>query len=244
MLAHQRTRIALATGAEADRPRTGGLRPLLGLAVGTAGGSVSFLLGAFLMFTLQVAGSDDGPARVSALPADGIVVLTGGRDRVQHALGLLSEGSGHRLLISGVNPETSADAIARETDAAARWFSCCVDLGYGALNTWGNAAEARLWARTHRFQSMIIVTSAYHMPRSMAAMRAALPDVRLVPHAVRHARLSVERWWADPAAAQVLAFEFVKYIVARVRLDLGARIPDPAGSTTGSINRPPVPART
>src|SRR5271154_6804698 len=39
--------------------------------------------------------------------ADGIVVLTGGTARVPDALELLAAGRGKRLLITGVNPDTT-----------------------------------------------------------------------------------------------------------------------------------------
>ena len=57
-------------------------------------------------------------------------------------------------------------------------FDCCVDLGYQALDTAGNARETRDWAREHNItRSLIVVTSNYHMPRALAELSAALPDV-------------------------------------------------------------------
>lgn len=190
------------------------------LAVASGVLVAAFFVGGFLWFTHEI---NTRQMDIGA-NADGIVVLTGGRDRVTEGLELLSNGQGGRLLISGVHPETSASAIARENDAPAGWFDCCVDLGYRAENTFGNAAETRNWAREHKARSLIIVTSAYHMPRSMAAMRAAMPDVVLIPHPVRPPELGLGHWWTDPTMAKLLFSEYLKYILARTRLDLGGKV--------------------
>ena len=78
--------------------------------------------------------------------ADGIVVLTGGTSRVIDALELLKSHHGKRLLITGVNPGTTTADIAREAPNYDRVLACCVDLDYSAINTLGNAVQARLWA--------------------------------------------------------------------------------------------------
>lgn len=224
-----------AANAPPARGRAGLGRRLLGLAAQAAlalgATAAAFFVGGFLWFTHEVS-TRRGEAGANA---DGIVVLTGGRDRVSEGLELLSNGQAGRLLISGVHPETSAVAIARENDAPTRWFDCCVDLGYRAENTFGNAAETRGWAREHKARSLIIVTSAYHMPRSMAAMRAAMPDVTLIPHPVRPADLGLGHWWTDAATAKLLFSEYLKYILARARLDLGGKVGElPATQRTAS----------
>jgi len=56
-----------------------------------------------------------------------------------------------------------------------RWFECCVDLDYTAVNTIGNAVETRRWALNHGFHSLVVVTSNYHMPRAMLELSHQLP---------------------------------------------------------------------
>ena len=131
--------------------------------------------------------------------ADGIVVLTGGTSRVTDALELLAAGRGKRLLITGVNPGTTTADIARQTAGYDKLLSCCVDLDYSALNTLGNAVETRRWAIDRGFHSLIIVTSAYHMPRALAEISHQLPDVTLIPFPVVSDRLRLEPWWSNGA---------------------------------------------
>ncbi|MBV8751577.1 MAG: YdcF family protein, partial [Hyphomicrobiales bacterium] len=155
-------------------------------------------------------------------PADGIVVLTGGAWRIADALELLAAGRGKRLLISGVHPTTSSSELARLSPAYGRWMACCVDLGHAAVNTTGNAIETKQWVTDRGFRSVIVVTSNYHMPRTMAELRRRMPDVALVPFPVVTDKMRSEAWWSSPPTAKLLFSEYLKYIVAQVRFRVGA----------------------
>jgi uncharacterized SAM-binding protein YcdF (DUF218 family) len=150
--------------------------------------------------------------------ADGIVVLTGGTARVSDALELLAAGRGKRLLITGVNPGTTTGDIAREVVDYDRVLACCVDLDYSAVNTLGNAVQARRWALAQRFHSLIVVTSAYHMPRALAELSHQLPDAALIPYPVVSDRLRTEPWWSNGATTRLVLSEYLKYLAAKVRM--------------------------
>ena len=150
--------------------------------------------------------------------ADGIVVLTGGTSRVADALELLASGRGKRLLITGVNPGTTTNDIARQTVDYGRLLNCCVDLDYSALNTLGNAIQARRWAIEHGFKSLIVVTSAYHMPRALAELAHQLPDAALIPFPVVSDRLRIEPWWSNSETTKLVLSEYLKYLFAKVRM--------------------------
>jgi uncharacterized SAM-binding protein YcdF (DUF218 family) len=153
--------------------------------------------------------------------ADGIVVLTGGASRIADAMELLAAGRGKRLLISGVHPATSSSELARLTPAYGRWMACCVDLGHAAVNTTGNAVETQRWVTDRGFRSLIVVTSNYHMPRTMAELRRRMPEVALVPFPVVTDKMRSEAWWSSAPTARLLFSEYLKYIVAQVRFRLG-----------------------
>ncbi len=154
--------------------------------------------------------------------ADGIVVLTGGTSRISDALELLAAGRGKRLLITGVNPGTTTGDIAREVVNYNRLISCCVDLDYSALNTYGNAVQSRRWASAHGFHSLIIVTSSYHMPRALAELSHQMPDVRLLPFPVVSDRLRIEPWWSSGDTTRLVLSEYIKYLAAKVRMRFDA----------------------
>ena len=150
--------------------------------------------------------------------ADGIVVLTGGASRVSDAVALLASGHGKRLLITGVHPSVRPQEIARHVPEHRQLFDCCVDFDRSALNTLGNATEARRWARERGFHSLIIVTSAYHMPRAMAELGHQLPGIKLIPFPVVTEKMRDGQWWSHPATARLLILEYAKYIFAVVRM--------------------------
>lgn len=152
--------------------------------------------------------------------ADGIVVLTGAATRIPDAIQLLADDRGKRLLISGVYHATKAKEIARITPLYAKYFSCCIDLDRSALNTYGNALQAKRWAHDHNFNSLIVVTSNWHMPRAMAELEHQLPDVTLVPYPVVSEKMKSDPWWSDLATARVLLGEYLKYLFALTRMQV------------------------
>ena len=189
-------------------PRGRGRRALL-MVFGLA---VALLAADFFAFVHRMPAIEAAPAR----NADGIVALTGGPFRINDALDLLAAGRGKRLLISGVNPVTRPGEISRLVPEHQRWFTCCVDIDYSA-NTIGNAVETRRWVQARGFQSLIVVTANFHIPRAMFELGHQLPDVTLVPFGVVSDKVHVEAWWENPETARLLFLEYLKYIVARVR---------------------------
>jgi uncharacterized SAM-binding protein YcdF (DUF218 family) len=152
--------------------------------------------------------------------ADGIVVLTGGEHRLSEASQLFISGKGRRLLISGVNRQTSRDDIRRLSAIPAQLFDCCVDIGYEALDTVGNAEETRAWAAIWRFSKIAVVTSDYHMPRSLAELARAMPSVTLDPHGVVSRGFQTDAWWRHSSSARRVVIEYVKFLPAAARLTL------------------------
>jgi len=154
---------------------------------------------------------------------DGIVVLTGGSERLEAGLSLLSAGRSKTLLLSGVYRGTSRQALAKLSRQSPDIFKCCVELGREATNTVGNAHETAAWARRNEMTSLRLVTSAYHLPRSLVEFRRAMKDIRLIAHPVYSASVKLEGWWRWPGTAMLLAGEFNKYVVSLVRARLDSR---------------------
>ncbi|OAI23680.1 hypothetical protein A1351_19040 [Methylosinus sp. R-45379] len=181
-----------------------------------------FLASAFVAGFIGFALSLERTESTLTVQADGVVVLTGGSDRVYEAGGLLARGQARRLLITGVNRATRGHEIAKLLPVSRELFECCVDLGYRAQDTIGNARETRDWAHAHGIGagSLIIVTSNYHMPRALAELSAALPGAELYPFAVVSDHLRVEDWLGDLAVTRLIAAEYVKYLYVLLRTRL------------------------
>jgi uncharacterized SAM-binding protein YcdF (DUF218 family) len=163
-------------------------------------------------------------------PADGVVALTGrnSNERIAAAVQLLTEHKGRRVLVSGVNREVTREQLRLASGAVRRLYDCCVDLGFTAADTVGNARETAEWAKAMRYRSLVIVTSDYHMPRAMLELRAVLrpSEVTLQTYAVPTAALKSRRWWRSPGAARLMVVEYSKYLAILGReamLGLGPR---------------------
>jgi uncharacterized SAM-binding protein YcdF (DUF218 family) len=171
-------------------------------------------------------------------PTDGIVALTGGSQRIGDAIDLLAQGFARRLLITGVNERTSRDEIARLNPQKRRLVECCVDLDYRARNTIGNALETRRWAAENRFRSLIVVTSNYHMPRTLAELDHVSPEIEKVPFPVVTSNVDAGAWWHRLATLRLLFAEYAKYVVVLARTRLAALGPGHEGLLPAALDQP------
>lgn len=197
---------------QANIGRAVGLVALGGLAFG-----ILLFVAGYVWFALSLARNEP---RLT-VRAEGIVVFTGGSDRVQEAAELLARGQAKRMLITGVNRATRSSVLARLLPVSHRLFDCCVDLGYQAQDTIGNARETREWAQTRNIShSLIVVTSNYHMPRALAELSAELPDVTLHPFPVVSDHVNVAGWASDVGVIRLVGGEYLKYLGALARITL------------------------
>jgi len=152
------------------------------------------------------------PSTPEGMKADAIVALTGEGDRLSPAVLLLEQGGGNRLLITGVNKLTSKRDLKALLHGGSS-FDCCADLGFTAEDTRGNAEETARWVRANRYRSLIVVTAAYHMPRSLVEFGAQMPDVKLVPYPVAADIANISSW----QRLRRLHGEYAKYLASVVR---------------------------
>lgn len=150
--------------------------------------------------------------------ADAIVVLTGEQKRIHSAIKLLHEKQGKRLLISGVNRGVSKHALKHSLSVDSNAFSCCIDLDYRSVNTRQNAENASAWAEIHGFESLFVVTSDYHMPRSLLLMQRAMPRMTLIPAAVNSTSLAGNSL-VETIASPLLFKEFSKYLIVQLHME-------------------------
>lgn len=169
--------------------------------------------------------------------ADAIVVLTGGEARIGEAARLLRQGRADRLLITGVNPMTGSRDIGNLSGLTPDELACCVDLGYEALNTKGNAEETAGWIRARGYDSLIVVTASYHMPRSLLELSRELPHVKLIAHRVMPQSLQRQDWWLHAGTARILLSEYIKLFPAAARLAAARVFSGWDGSTVADSKR-------
>lgn len=159
------------------------------------------------------------PDRVAApdSPTDAIVVLTGGSLRLETGLELLAAKKAQKLFVSGVHRGVDVRQLLHISRQSPEAVECCVALGYDADNTEGNALETAAWLKKEGLTSIRLVTSSYHMQRSLVEFRAAMPAIEIVPHPVFPKSFKAKDWWVWPGSAGLIVEEYNKFLIAYMR---------------------------
>ena len=113
----------------------------------------------------------------------GIVVLTGGKNRIEKGVDLLSKGYGDKLLISGVFMSSEIEEKFSLEKEKNELFKCCVFFDQKSKNTLENAQEVDKWLNENKdIKSIILVTSYYHLPRSIMIFEKKITsNVKIYP---------------------------------------------------------------
>ena len=149
--------------------------------------------------------------------ADAIVVLTGGQDRLSRGFDLLGDGLAGKLFISGVYRGLDVKELLKMSRQAPEELECCIELGYAAADTTGNALETARWASNNSVHSLILVTAHYHVPRSLLEFEEFMPGVKVEVAPVFPPNVHRDDWWRWTGTARLYAAEFNKYLLARLR---------------------------
>ena len=154
-------------------------------------------------------------------PSDGIVVITGGQQRLDAGLSLLATGTASKLLVSGVGTGLTKVILANDlglNGAQRALLMCCAELDFTATDTRGNALAARNWAENNHLTSLYLVTANYHMPRARLAFEREMPHISLHYWSVNPDDLQVSGWWTEPELVRLLAREYAKFLAEFIRL--------------------------
>lgn len=180
-----------------------GLRFLIALLIGAA----LWIMG-LVLFTKMIPSMPQSAINST----DGIVIFTGGGTRLKEALVLFEQEKGKYLLISGVNPESEISTLLSQNPLKER-----ITLGYEALDTLGNAEETANWVHRNNIKSLILITSNYHMPRSLLELRHLVSNVEIFPHPVVGEAFLQPKWWLEPPTLRLVLQEYNKFLFALMR---------------------------
>jgi uncharacterized SAM-binding protein YcdF (DUF218 family) len=159
---------------------------------------------------------------VRTVRTDAIVVLTGGMGRVEQGIELLKADRAKMLLISGVDKDVKPAEIVAEygidtrhpvlADGVSRMV-----LDYGPRDTVGNARETAKWMQANGLRSVQLVTSSYHMPRSVMEFHHAMPQAKIVPSPVFPEWTGYDRWMLTPRGSlRLILLEYHKYALRKL----------------------------
>lgn len=139
------------------------------------------------------------------------IVLTGDNLRIKKAFELLKDETAQKLFISGVGTGVLIKEIAHQvnfnifliTDYENR-----IILGRTARNTIQNGTEVAAWIKENNIKSIRLITSNYHMPRSLLEIKSNVKDIEIIPHTVGVSDAKKEYFY--------LIKEYNKYIIANL----------------------------
>ena len=155
----------------------------------------------FILFTVTLG----RPAKGTEV-TDAIVVITGGKGRIEHGVEVLKAGRAKRMLVAGADPAVTKKDLIRRLGGSRRLVECCVDLGSESVDTRSNAEEASRWLAKHRYRSFRLVTSDWHMRRARYDFNEVLGDeYEIIPDAIR----------AEPPFTTLFS-EYNKYVLRRL----------------------------
>jgi len=180
-------------------------------------------LGSFLAFAERVSTPPAAPGA-----ADGIAVFTGSAGRIVAGLDLLKQRPNARMLITGVGDGTAQAELAAAFPIEKQLFDCCIELDRHAKDTVGNAEQTALWVRRNNLGSLIVVTSAPHMPRSIVETRRQLPRIPLIAFPTAAGADAPGEWWSRWSSLRRLLVEYHKYLFSLFR----ARLLDDIGDVS------------
>jgi uncharacterized SAM-binding protein YcdF (DUF218 family) len=116
------------------------------------------------------------PQPAALAKTDAVVVLTGGPNRIDRGLEILQSENSQKMLISGVDRDVRPPELAAQYAGSAKYFDCCIDLGFASVDTRSNALETARWAARNDVKTLRLVTHDWHMRRARFELDRALPD--------------------------------------------------------------------
>ena len=161
----------------------------------------------FVLYSLSFKYSDN-------VSTDAVVALTGGTDRIKTAVQALDATGANYLLISGVNKKVTPDQILKWVP---EHLINKVTLGYLAEDTVGNAKETAEWIQHKNINSILLVTSFYHMPRSQFEILKKAPNLTIIPHPVFPETFGDSVDWIKTRYAWLLFIEYHKFLAVQLK---------------------------
>lgn len=152
--------------------------------------------------------------RQNTQKADAIVVLAGGKGRVDEGVRLFRGSRANFLFFIGVDPAVIKSDLYRPGPGDPSPEK--VVLEKSSRNTLENSIYGRELIVRSGVRSIILITSRYHLKRASILFRNSLPrDITIIPYPVDSVNLK-ESWWSHGGSFQLLFREFYKYCMFRM----------------------------
>jgi len=159
---------------------------------------------------------DAGRYKADNNKADTIVVLTGGLGRVDKGFELFAEGKAEYLILAGVAKDATLESIFFKRDVVKDKEN--IILEKSSTSTYENAVEIEKIIKNKNINSIILITSFYHMKRAVYIFSRILPaETILYIYPVTTPNFDEKMWWRGSGTI-LLAGEFFKFYWYKLHL--------------------------
>ncbi len=166
---------------------------------------VIFLCIGFIKFYLSIKNyKDEGNINIQ-----GIAVLTGGKGRIAEGIKIFREHPESYLIISGVDKSVETEEIIPlDFLKNPRVF-----IDKNSETTLDNAKEIIAWSYKNKIQDILIVTSDYHMPRSLLVLFKKGKGLNFYANPITSSIYFKKNLFRDSKLLQFLLVEYFKYLL-------------------------------
>jgi len=139
---------------------------------------------------------------------DAVIVLTGGKKRIEEGFSILRSNKSKKLFITGVSNLVSNEEVINAHGGFGA-YGHRVEFGREAKTTYGNALETQKWIAKNNIRTITLVTANYHMPRSMVVFGDVLPsDITIIEHPVFPDNFYIKDFWFHLNSIKILLLEY------------------------------------
>ncbi|AZL15967.1 YdcF family protein [Rickettsiales endosymbiont of Stachyamoeba lipophora] len=151
---------------------------------------------------------------------EAIIILTGGTNRIYYGLKLacLDKFKLSKIFISGVGENFALDSydefndLKKEEPACIDSIKSRLSLGKLATSTELNAVESSSWIEFNKINNITLVTSNYHLPRSLIEFKKFLDLKMIQKFPIKPSTLAINEWWNFPNTFKILFIEYNKFL--------------------------------
>ena len=125
-----------------------------------------------------------------------------------------------KILVSGTGKGFTKLTLKRNLnyDFNFKLIDCCIELDSISKNTFSNAIETQKWAKKNNVEEFILITSNYHMPRSILEFNNIMPNLKILPYPIKPEQHKVNEWLKSFETFSLVFIEYCKYIVSNIRV--------------------------
>ena len=145
---------------------------------------------------------------------DGIAVLTGGKGRINLGLELFNKNRNLKLIISGVDKKVSDKSIIPNNLKG----KSSITIDKVSESTYQNAKTINKWSSKYKLQNVTIITSYYHMPRSMMLIQSLTPTKNFYAYPVEKKISNKISFKENILYYFFLIEEYIKYLLSHLIL--------------------------